>query len=186
MCIRDSSKAYQAYDGRTSYLFNSLSLRASLENIVNLGSRSFELGKEKAIMEFFAENGLNISIISIAIFIVLLTVCRTLPIEIKYMFGVYTIWASVPISFIYTTVLLIPIIGAMINKDFGHYISKTVVKNKGLLPPYILMLCALIITLLPISLPIQQLKFMLMNLLWMTAIISFIIQGISNLRIRNR
>jgi hypothetical protein len=175
-------KSYAPYDGKKSFLFNSLSLRASIENIINLTSKKLDLRIEKTTEEFFMHNGLYISLLSIGIFILFLIICRSLPVEIKYIFAVYTIWASVPISFIYTTVLLIPVIGFMIKKDFSDYLGSTVFNNKKCSVSYFLLLCSILVTLIPISLSTQDfnVKFLVMNILWLITMLSFMLKHLIN------
>jgi hypothetical protein len=175
-------KSYAPYDGKNSFLFNSLSLRAGIENMLNLISKKIDLRIEKAIQEFFMHNGIYISLLSIGIFILFLIICRSLPVEVKYIFAVYTIWASVPISFIYTTVLLIPIIGIMIKKDFSDYLRSTILNNKKYSVSYFLLLCSILVTLIPISLSTQDfnVKFLVMNILWLITILSFILKHLVN------
>jgi hypothetical protein len=162
-------KAYQPYNSSETYLYNSLSLKVGAENILNF----FSLGKE---LNLIPNINLIFSLVSLILFLIFLKTCSNLQIEIKYIFAVYTMWSIVPISFVYTTILLLPIIASSAYKDSDNFIAPSQGFGKQRAIMFFLLRICLIVTLipLPIATSVFVVKFPMMALLWFITIIAFI------------
>jgi len=169
-------KAYLPYNSSDKYLFNSLSLKVGAENIFNL----FSLGKG---LNLIPNINVMFSLFSLILFFIFLKKCRNLPIEVKYIFAVYTMWSIVPISFVYTTILLLPIIASTVYKDSGNFIAPGKGFGKRGAMAFFLLRISLIVTLIPLPLAtsVFVIKFPMMALVWFITIMVFIFSNFKSI-----
>ena len=170
--LSQMKEAYKPYDFKIVEQGN-LSLHSSVGQIISI----FNLIQQpdtfvNLIIELTSNRYLYV-IILVVLFITMIK-SHKIQLGVKYLFSIYIMWAVVPITFAYTTILLLaPIANLIVKGDFENLLNYRAENNK-INYKNIFLIYTLLITLVPGVIYINgyNLKFSLVTILWTLIFIS--------------
>jgi hypothetical protein len=165
-------EAYKPYDFKIVDQGN-LSLHSSVEQINSI----FNLSQQpNTLVNLFFETTSNRYLYVIILAVLFITMAKSNRIElgIKYLFSIYIMWAFVPITFAYTTILLLaPLANLIVKGNFENLLNYKSENNK-INYKNIMLISTIVITLVPGVIYINEnnFKFSLVTILWTVTFIS--------------
>jgi hypothetical protein len=170
--------SFSAYRG--VYDNSSLSFVSSARNLIRFSSEILGFNPS-TFTEVITRNSISISFIILIVYLFFLRFCKSESIEYKYLFGTMTLWLIIPTTFVYTTVLIIPVCAIIVynnlrkNNQSENQLQSTYWENNSFREKVLLF--AILITLMPTIWLYDDinLKFMFQNILWIISLISFLI-----------
>jgi Ca2+/H+ antiporter len=158
----------------------SLSFVSSARNLIRISSDILDFNAA-AFTEVITRNSIFISFILLIIYLFFVRFCKSILLEYKYLFGTMTLWLIVPTTFVYTTVLIIPVCAFIVYNNLSkHNQSEKQSQSTNWKPnsfKEIVLLLAILVTLMPAVWLYDgiNLKFTIQNLLWIISFMSFVI-----------